>query len=234
MEEALGNDAEALAEAAFSTVVPALALKQGFAILSRLPLRATGHLRTLGQQLAEVLKAKGDLDFILQLLDTLPEQSVGLADLAAEMTRYALNRLKETASDDGNSIVEIARLTNNLAIMLSELGQREEALEAAQEAMDLYRELTRQRPDTFTPDLARCLDVLGRILQADEPETAKACFAEGIETLTPAYLRYPRGLARLMGRLAKEYLAAVERMDETPDEALLGPVVEVFAQLQKP
>ena len=58
---------------------------------------------------------------------------------------------------------------NNLAAFLSELGRREEALAAAQEAADLYRDLARARPEAFTPDLAgslnnlaACLSELGR------------------------------------------------------------------------
>jgi len=42
----------------------------------------------------------------------------------------------------------------------------------------------------------------------------------------------PAGLASLMGGLAQEYLATVVQMNETPNEALLVPVVEVFKQLQ--
>jgi tetratricopeptide (TPR) repeat protein len=34
------------------------------------------------------------------------------------------------------------------------LGRREEALEATQEAVDLYRRLAAQHPDAFLPDLA--------------------------------------------------------------------------------
>ena len=278
VEEALKSDAEALAEAAFATGVSAPALKQGFTVLGRLPLRATEHLKTVGGRLATVLKDEGDLGFILQLLDALPEQSLGLAEFAAEMTKYALERLKANSDDDIGSISEVARLSgnlsvrhselgqreaalsaaqeavelyrklsrerpdaftpdlagslNNLAKMLSDLGQREAALSTAQEAVELYRKLSRERPDAFTPDLARSLGALGQILRVDEPLKARDCFAEGIKTLTPAFLRYPTGLAGLMGALAGEYLATAEQLGEAPDEALLAPVVEVFTQLQ--
>ncbi len=43
---------------------------------------------------------------------------------------------------------------NNLANTLSDLGRREEALAAAEEAVGLYRELAAARPDAFRPDLA--------------------------------------------------------------------------------
>ena len=48
--------------------------------------------------------------------------------------------------------------------MLSELGRREEALAAAQEAADLYRGLAAERPDAFTPDLAMSLNNLANWL----------------------------------------------------------------------
>ena len=43
---------------------------------------------------------------------------------------------------------------NNLGNRLSDLGRREDALAAAQEATDLYRRLAAERPDAFRPDLA--------------------------------------------------------------------------------
>ncbi len=42
-----------------------------------------------------------------------------------------------------------------LGIRLSDLGRREEALAATQEAVDIYRQLAAARPDAFLPDLAR-------------------------------------------------------------------------------
>ena len=44
---------------------------------------------------------------------------------------------------------------NNLASCLRDLGRREDALAAAEEAVDLCRALAAARPDAFTPDLAR-------------------------------------------------------------------------------
>ena len=53
---------------------------------------------------------------------------------------------------------------NNLGKMLSELGQREDALKATQEAVDIYRKLAEKRPDAFLPDLAMSLNNLGKML----------------------------------------------------------------------
>lgn len=51
----------------------------------------------------------------------------------------------------------LARALSNLAICLSELGQWEEALTVAQEAVELYRALAAAQPEAFRPDLASSL-----------------------------------------------------------------------------
>ena len=46
---------------------------------------------------------------------------------------------------------------DNLAIVMRELGQLENALTSNLKAVSLFREITHDRPDAFTPDLARSL-----------------------------------------------------------------------------
>jgi len=127
---------------------------------------------------------------------------------------------------------DLAMSLTNLAGFLLALGCRDEALASVQEAVDLRRGLSREHPNSFSPGFATSLGVLGRILRADEPVKARDCFIKAIETLTPIFLRYPMGHVQLMNGLIREYLATVEQMHETPNEALLAPIVEVFRQLQ--
>ncbi len=47
---------------------------------------------------------------------------------------------------------------------MSELGRREDALAAAEEATGIYRRLAAERPDAFLPDLAMSLNNLGGCL----------------------------------------------------------------------
>jgi tetratricopeptide (TPR) repeat protein len=61
---------------------------------------------------------------------------------------------------------ERARALGMWGLALSALGRRAEALEATQEAVDLYRRLAAQHPDAFLPDLARSLANLGAMLSA--------------------------------------------------------------------
>ena len=61
----------------------------------------------------------------------------------------------------GKNRPDLASSLNNLGIMLSGLGRREEALEATKEAVEIRRRLAEDRPDAFLPDLAMSLNNLG-------------------------------------------------------------------------
>jgi tetratricopeptide (TPR) repeat protein len=68
---------------------------------------------------------------------------------------------------------------NNLGIIFSDLGQREAALAATREAVELYRELATRNPDAFQPDLARSLNNLGiRLSALGQREAALAATRE--------------------------------------------------------
>jgi len=130
---------------------------------------------------------------------------------------------------------DVATTLNNLAVLYSDTQRLGEALAAAQEAVELYRALAAQRPDAFTPDLATSLGALGSILRQDERTIADAaaCFAEGIERLTPLFLRLPMAYAQLIGALARDYLTTCQQAGIEPDADLLGPVAEVFQRLNE-
>jgi len=63
--------------------------------------------------------------------------------------------------------------------------------------------------------------------------TAAALFAEGIERLTPLFIGLPPAYRPLMQYLTRNYLEACQKADIEPDMALLGPVAEVFQQLNE-
>ena len=129
---------------------------------------------------------------------------------------------------------DLARSLNNLAIMLSDLGRREEALAQAQEAVRLYGQLAQAHPESFLPDLARSLAVQGKCFTALERHSdAVPVFTEAIRLLTPAFTQLPDAFAPLMGAIRKEYLAASQVAKQEPDTELLAPLVEVFARLKK-
>ncbi len=92
------------------------------------------------------------------LVDSLPPSSLALREFSCAVTQAALK------DADNLDAAERAGLFNNLANRLSELGRREEALDAAQEAAERYRELARQRTEAFTQNLAMSLNNLAAML----------------------------------------------------------------------
>jgi tetratricopeptide (TPR) repeat protein len=122
---------------------------------------------------------------------------------------------------------------NNLGGMLSNLGRREEALAATQEAVEHYRRLAEANPQAFLPDLAMSLGAHGTVLRGLERHAeAMDTFGEGVRTLTPFFLRLPQAFAGLLGTLVNEYLNACQAAGQEPDGELLGPVVEAFQGLE--
>ena len=118
---------------------------------------------------------------------------------------------------------------NNVAVMLSKLGRREEALAAAEEAVLLYRQLAATRPDAFLPNLATSLWAQGQCLRAaGRDEDALAAFLEGVRTLRPRFLGIPAAFAPLMRGLVDEYLKALQATGGEPDVELLMPIMQAL------
>ena len=90
--------------------------------------------------------------------------SVHLREVAFVATEKTLSfaRARGDTSEQGQR--ELARVVNTLGYRLSGLGQREEALRAAEEATALYRQLVQQNMDVFLPELAKSLNNLGKAL----------------------------------------------------------------------
>ncbi|WP_457653113.1 tetratricopeptide repeat protein [Rhodocaloribacter sp.] len=91
-------------------------------------------------------------------LDQIPFSSVGFRRVAA---RLAERQVAIARNNPDAFYPDLAGTLNNLGARLSELGRREEALQATEEAADLYRNLARNNPDVFYPDLAATLNNLG-------------------------------------------------------------------------
>ncbi len=95
---------------------------------------------------------------------------------------------------------------NNLGNRLSELGRREEALTATQEAVGIYRQLAQANPQAFLPDLATSLNNLGYMLSAlGRREEALTATQEAVEIRRKLAQANPQAflpdLARSMGML---------------------------------
>ena len=88
-------------------------------------------------------------------------QALGQSERALPLFRDTLTMNRRLYKGDHPVV---AKSLNNQGNRLSDLGRREEALAASQEAVDLYRPLAQTRPDAFLPDLAMSLSNLGRDL----------------------------------------------------------------------
>jgi tetratricopeptide (TPR) repeat protein len=113
--------------------------------------------------------------------------------------------------------------------MLSNLGRREEALAASQEAVDIRRRLAQTRPDAFLPDLATSISVMSDALAAlDRHDDAAKAATQALEVLAPFVERYPQtynGLARAIGADVLKYSEAAGQM---PDAILLARVAKAL------
>ena len=115
---------------------------------------------TQGGPLAPALEALIESGATLplgEIHDAIPVGHPVLAGAALAATR----RLAASAE---RSSEQQAHWANNMAIRLSEVGQRNEALEAAREAVELYRGLAEDSPQAYTPDLAGSLSNLANCL----------------------------------------------------------------------
>jgi tetratricopeptide (TPR) repeat protein len=117
----------------------------------------------LGLILAQALEREGALDHAVEFDPLVPEQTVSLREVAVWTGRLILEFLS-TQEDTQENRVERGRLLSNLGVRLSDLGRREEALQASQEAVAIRRRLAQTRPDAFLPDLATSLNNLGTML----------------------------------------------------------------------
>jgi tetratricopeptide (TPR) repeat protein len=91
------------------------------------------------------------------------------------------------------------------------MGRRAEALQATQEAVDLYRRLAAQHPDAFLPDLANSLTNLSNVLFAlDRWEEALQAAQEAVEIRRRLARQYPEAflpdLAESLGAYGKALL----------------------------
>ena len=117
-----------------------------------------------------------------RLADQMPGQSVQLAALAATLTSQQVTQYRAAATDgQPDAASRLAGSLNNLANRLANLGQAEDALTAAQEAVGIYRELAEARPDAHRPDLALSLNTLaGRLADLGEREQALTANNEAV------------------------------------------------------
>ena len=173
---------------------------------------------TQGGPMATALKALIESSATLplgEIHDAIPIGHPALAGAALAATR----RLATSAE---RSPEQQAHWANNLSIRLFDVGERNEALEAAREAMELYRGLAEASPAAYTPrlaaslnNLANCLSAVGEHNEALEAAREAVRLRRALAEAFPA--AYTPDLAMSLNNLANCLSAVGER-----DEALVA------------
>ncbi len=116
----------------------------------------------IGQVAAKVLEEQPNVAVAESLENRLPDQSTALRELAMVTTKIIYQTAKlRMENGEAEAQEDVARYANNLGVRLSDLGHREDALNATKEAVTIRRKLAEQRPDAFLPDLAGSLCNMG-------------------------------------------------------------------------
>ena len=147
-----------------------------------------------------------------ELAGQMPEHSVQLAMLAATLTSQQVTHYRAAAiGEEPDAARRLAGSLNNLSNRLADLGRREDALAAIEEAAAIRRELAGFRPAAFRPDLAGSLNNLSnRLADLGRTEDALAAGEEAtgiyreLAAANPDAFRpeLARSLTNLANRLA--------------------------------
>jgi tetratricopeptide (TPR) repeat protein len=189
------------------------------------PERSTA--RRVAAWLTDLTASIGDPEDLVWIAHALPQQTLILRDLALAVSTTIADGRARRANESGemSDVAAAASAFNDLANRLSDLGRREEALAAAEQAVDLYRALAASRPDAFTPDLATSLNNLAAALSdlgrreealaAAEQAVAlrRALAASRPDAFTPDLATSLNNLATMLGDLGRreDALAAADQ-----------------------
>jgi hypothetical protein len=166
---------------------------------------------------------------------------LGRHEEALAASQEAVDLFRRLAETRRAALPDLARSLNNLKVRLSNLGRREEAavagqkaLAASEEVVDLFRRLAKTQPDTFLPDLATSLSALGEAhVSAGDHEVAAPLFEEGLTIIASFVERQPQLFGNLGRSLSQYYVAACEKVGNTPDQALLERIANAVADQGK-
>ena len=122
-----------------------------------------GHRHPLNW-LEKIRVDSADSYALMHLYSVMPTHTLEMREIAAELAKTLVDQARHLAGEelDLDEAVTLAGTLNNLANRFFDLGRREEALVAIEEAVDLYRSLVSIQPDDFRPGLAASLISLSR------------------------------------------------------------------------
>ncbi|MFN6104434.1 MAG: tetratricopeptide repeat protein, partial [Planctomycetaceae bacterium] len=199
------------------------------ALRAAMALGQTTTSAPIGLVLADVVRDHGTLELATRLDSQLPERSVSLRELAVCVLQKQLERLSDEMTEAVR--VERARLCNNLGNRLSELGRREAALAAAEEAVRIRRTLAAERPDAFLPDLAGSLSNVSVVLsELGRREAALAASREAVQYYLTLTRQVPQVFQQQLLIATRGLLENLEALGREPQSEPI--VLEVIAVLQ--
>ena len=202
--EDIGQQDEGLSRRALETVLSgALEARALPALQAATRWKGERPRHLIAEGLLSRLKQGASPMLLEQVHNALPHSSLALADLALWVTAalrptmtwwqrlfwWCLSLIGMLPPNAARR----ALFLNNEGARLSDLGRREEALAATQEAVTLLRRLAEQAPDAFSPDLAMSLNNLGSDLSAlGRREEALVAAREAVMRLTPFFFQLPQ------------------------------------------
>lgn len=115
---------------------------------------------------------------------------------------------------------------------LTGLGHQDAALEAIDEAVEVWRPLLASRPQVGQPGLALALGLRGDVLRelVRSAEAAES-FSEGLAVITPVFVAQPKTYVTLASALFRDYIAMAEEAEIPIDEELILPAFETLREL---
>jgi tetratricopeptide (TPR) repeat protein len=146
---------------------------------------------------------------MITIANAIPYPSLALAAAHASISEQILATYPPGA--DGRAL-----WLNTFAVLLGDLGRREDALTAVEEAVTAYRALAETRPDAFLPNLAMalnnqsvCLAGLGRredaLTAIEEAVTIRRALAQARPNLfADGYANSLETQARILAALGRE------------------------------
>ncbi len=179
-------------------------------------------------------------DHLSRMLDRHPELITAFLEFACQegtvfSAGFSAAVLRRVLKLNGLSQEIRAASLNNLANDLSKLGQREQALEAAKEAVALRRELADARPEVFTPDLAASLGTLAlRLSELGQRKQALEAAREAVALIIPALQQHPMAFQHNAKIMMGNYVRLCEELEQDPDPDLLAPALQIIKQLTGP
>ena len=131
----------------------------------------------LGRVLPAVLgDAAASIETLIAIQQAMPHPTVILAAADAVVTKRITQALPEDTAP-----AERARWADMFSVRLAQVGQLEQALAAAQEAVEIYRNLSVSDPGRYRPDLAGAVANLGvRFHLLGQPAEAAAVAEEAV------------------------------------------------------